>query len=79
MLTPPVEYPTDPDAQIAFELGWYKATAKTLERQLVAAKAEVDRLRASALDAMTRLESGDEVEDVVQALADGRYPAEVVS
>lgn len=67
--------PTDVATQLAFDLGWYKATAKTLERQLATAKAEIERLRESALDAVTRLENGAEAEDVVEVLAAGLYPA----
>lgn len=77
--TPPVMFPDDPSAQISAELGWYKVTAKNATRDLEKAQAEIARLREMVLEGVTRLENGADVEDVVQFLADGRYPAELAS
>lgn len=75
-MSPPVVYPADTEsrAQAAFEVGWYRQTAKTLTCEIEFARAEIARLRESALEAITQLEGGVEAERVVDVLAEGLWP-----
>lgn len=71
---PPVIYPNEPHAQTSFESGWHQQNVRTLAWELERAKAEIERLRAAALEAITKLENGDEAEDAVAVLAGGLWP-----